>query len=644
MKKRIAVFTNGWSNEYVEYIIEGIRRKAKEDCVDIFVFATYAFFMDSTIHSKCQINLFHLPDPDFFDGAILLTNTFNLPDELERIMALWGRKNVPMISLEVKIPGIPFIGTDNYSGMSNLVEHLVSEHNIKKIVYIGGIEGNQENIIRKKAVEDVLDKHNLKLVSSVSGDFGFYTAAGIAKDWIESGKELPEAFVCANDITAIAFCNIFGDYGVSVPNDVIVTGFDGISESKKSFPMLTSVSRGWDTLGEHAYDKLYYHILHPDEEIDFIYDSVFELGESCRCSIGPEATEIRQKLLRKVYLDSVKSISLDLYFQGLHISMSSLSKKEDFYGTVKEIMEHDAYPAKDFVLCTEPSFFELDDIHYPDRIRGYSKTMDVLLEMKNGKAYPSYQFDTAELYPGYSHSEGESNTYLFIPLNHLDYIIGYVGIKNDLSMLYDQSLRSWNINMNTSFMQARQYIFSQQANEMLRNIYLTDFLTGMYNRAGCGEVLYRFVEKEKRIGNNVILLFADINKMKIINDVYGHLNGDLAIKATADGLRHYLGEDNWLFGRYGGDEFVVVGKYENCCDMEEFRQKLNASLDEFFVSLQVIFPLSVSVGYYIISSDDKGTIDDYIKKADESMYEQKMIAHKLFDEKQSALNMSSDIH
>lgn len=78
--------------------------------------------------------------------------------------------------------------------------------------------------------------------------------------------------------------------------------------------------------------------------------------------------------------------------------------------------------------------------------------------------------------------------------------------------------------------------------------------------------------------------------------------------------------------------------------MEEFRQKLNASLDKFFVSLQVIFPLSVSVGYYIISSDDKGTIDDYIKKADDSMYEQKMIAHKLFDEKQSALNLSSDIH
>lgn len=638
MKKRIAVFTNGWSNEYVEYIIEGIRRKAKIDSVDVFVFATYAFFMDPTIQSKCQINLFHLPDPNSFDGAILLTNTFNLPDELERIMALWGRKNVPMISLEVKVPGLPYIGTDNYSGMSDLVEHLVSEHNVKKIVYISGIEGNQENAIRKQAVEDVLAKHNLKLVSYVNGDFGFYTAAKIAKDWIESGKELPEAFVCANDIMAIALCNVFGDYGVSVPSDVIVTGFDGINDCKKTFPMLASVSRGWDTLGEHAYDKLFYHILNPDEEINTVYDSAFEPGESCRCSISTEAVEKRKKLLRKVYLDSVKSLSLDLYFQGLHISMSSLSKKEDFYDTVKDIMEHDSYPAKDFALCIEPSFFELDDIHYPDRIRGYSETMDVLFEMKNGKAYPSYQFNTSELYPGYSHSEGESNTYLFISLNYLDYIIGYVGIKNDLTMLYDQSLRSWNINMNTSFMQARQYIFSQQANEMLRKIYLTDFLTGMYNRAGCEELLYCFVEKEKRAGNNVILLFTDINKMKIINDVYGHLNGDLAIKATADALRNNLDEDKWLFGRYGGDEFIAVGKYENIGDMEKFRQKLNASIDEFFASLQVRFPLSVSIGYYIITSDDMGKIDDYIKKADESMYEQKIIAHKQFDEKYNGLN------
>lgn len=633
MKNRIAVFTNGWSNEYIENVVEGIRRKAKENGTDVFIFATYTFFTDSSIQSKCQLNLFHLPAPEDFDGAILLTNTFNLPDEAERIVTLWERKNVPMISLEVKLPGIPYLGTDNYTGMHDLAEHLITVHGAGKIVYVGGIEGNQENIIRKQALEDALHEHGLELVYSENGDFGFYTSVKIANDWIDNGREMPDAFVCANDVTAIGLCNAFSERGISIPNDVIVTGFDGMSDGKKTFPLLTTVSRGWDALGEHAYEKLYYHIDHPDEDIDTVFSSVFEAGESCGCSIDKAAVNTRLKMLRNVYLDSVKYLTLDMYFQNIRIGMSTLASKDDFFHNLSPILEMGTYPANDFVLCVEPDFFELDDMEYPERIRGYSHEMELLVEMREGKAYPPSRISRNTLYPRYEHKEGQSDTYLFIPLNHLDYIIGYVGIKNDLSMLYDQSLRRWSMNMNTCFMQARQYIFSRQANEKLRKIYLTDLLTGMYNRTGCEDVLYKFVESEKAQGSSVILLFADINRMKTINDVYGHLNGDFAIKASADAMMQALGNEDWLFGRYGGDEFVAVGRYDRAMDAEKFRSELNSSMNSFFESLNVNFPLSVSVGYYIINSGDSGTIEDYIRRADSSMYEQKQIAHRLADEK-----------
>ena len=75
MNKRIAIFTNGFSNEFVEHIVTGFHEKAKEDGVDVFVFVTYCSANDHELQNKCQLNIFHLPDPAGFDGAIMLTNT-----------------------------------------------------------------------------------------------------------------------------------------------------------------------------------------------------------------------------------------------------------------------------------------------------------------------------------------------------------------------------------------------------------------------------------------------------------------------------------------------------------------------------------------------------------------------------------------
>ena len=54
-------------------------------------------------------------------------------------------------------------------------------------------------------------------------------------------------------------------------------------------------------------------------------------------------------------------------------------------------------------------------------------------------------------------------------------------------------------------------------------------------------------------------MFIDINRMKLINDYYGHLQGDIAIKVVADVIKKCISE-NWLPIRFGGDEFLVVGQ------------------------------------------------------------------------------------
>ena len=245
MNRRIAVFTNGFSNEFIENVLTGLQNRAAEDGFDIFVYVTYCSPNDHELQNMCQLNIFHLPEPMDFDGVIMLTNTYNLPDEQERVCARFQRAGVPMLSLEVEVPDMSCIKTENYKGVHDLAVHLVEHHKAKKFMFVNGIADNVENAIRRQALIDVLKEHDLELFDELHCDFGFYTSYCRMLDYLDAGKELPDAIVCANDNMALGITSALSERGYSVPEDVLLTGFDMIKEGQNTFPIISTVARGW---------------------------------------------------------------------------------------------------------------------------------------------------------------------------------------------------------------------------------------------------------------------------------------------------------------------------------------------------------------------------------------------------------------
>ncbi|MCR5330698.1 MAG: GGDEF domain-containing protein, partial [Lachnospiraceae bacterium] len=597
----------------------------------VFVFTSYIYWGEPGPQSLCQLNVFHLPDAKTFDGAIMLTNTFNIPQEKERVCALFQSAGVPMITTEVPVENMAYVGTDNYGGMYDLARHLIDEHNVRKIVYISGIENNEECAVRRRAVEDALKEKGLELMDSFSGSFGYYQTARKVETWIGEGRPLPDAFVCANDLMAIGAASTLYKHRIDVPGQVIVTGFDNIKQARIFHPLLATVSRQWDKLGENAFRTLREQIIKPDPTYSRMYDSVFIPSESCGCKPTPEAVEFRLDSVRNRYDDSNKNEMLDIFFQETRIPMAKVENKEQFYEAATKTLGFHDFIGGDFCLCTEPMIFEVEDDNYPKRLRGYSSRMDLLYGRTGNISLPQKQFDSAEIYPGYRHEEGHSDLFIVAPLNHMDLVIGYVVVRNNPEAFYDLRLRKFVSDINTLFVTIRQYIFSQQNNRKLKEIYMTDFLTNMYNRTGCDKVLYSFIEDERMAGRDTFLMFADINYMKLINDDYGHLSGDLAIKATAEALRSAM-PDDWLFGRYGGDEFIAVGHCENEKQAESLKKDFTDALKRIVKTQKINFTLTASIGYTVIKPDDEADIADFISRADDSMYEEKQRAHKEIEE------------
>lgn len=161
-------------------------------------------------------------------------------------------------------------------------------------------------------------------------------------------------------------------------------------------------------------------------------------------------------------------------------------------------------------------------------------------------------------------------------------------------------------------------------------IIFTDCLTGLYNRVYL-EFLHKRACNKKDCWVSGIMI--DLNGFKQINDNYGHAEGDLALCIVADLLRKSFSEYG-VVTRYAGDEFVIV---LNTTD-DQLIQKIIESAKKNFVTENEKndkpYQLSASMGYAITNLSNE-TIDDFMNRIDEQMYQDKLKYYEHNDRRNS---------
>lgn len=156
----------------------------------------------------------------------------------------------------------------------------------------------------------------------------------------------------------------------------------------------------------------------------------------------------------------------------------------------------------------------------------------------------------------------------------------------------------------------------------LNRVWMFDNLTQIYNRAGFFHYAGKFLERCRKQELPIGMLFIDINKLKVINDNYGHEEGDFYIKSVADSLKR-LKKDGQLLMRYGGDEFVVLGENRDKEDFADFMEKMNPELEAYARQNGKMYKMSVSMGFQSVSISKDFKLDQLMEQADREMYKMK---------------------
>ncbi len=152
---------------------------------------------------------------------------------------------------------------------------------------------------------------------------------------------------------------------------------------------------------------------------------------------------------------------------------------------------------------------------------------------------------------------------------------------------------------------------------------ITDVLTGVLNRRG----FYLLAGQQIRmaIRNNlcIVILFADMDNLKQINDELGHLEGDRALVEMANVLKDSVRETD-IVARYGGDEFVVLLTDITTTNVEQIvLRNIEKHIEAFNSTYDRRYTLSISVGFSAHDTEDMFSIDELILHADNSMYKRK---------------------
>src|SRR5882762_7060848 len=163
---------------------------------------------------------------------------------------------------------------------------------------------------------------------------------------------------------------------------------------------------------------------------------------------------------------------------------------------------------------------------------------------------------------------------------------------------------------------AKQYMLQAE----LGNLALTDDLTGLYNRRGFMAMAERQMRLGRRTGRGMLLFMIDVDGLKSINDSFGHLEGDCALKRTSAVLEETF-RDSDVVARLGGDEFAVLaieaaGHSEPTIKTRLFERLKSISAE------QSRYEVSLSLGVARFDPRNVTSIGELMAKADRAMYEQ----------------------
>lgn len=627
MNKDIAVLMGAISMDNQKLILDGMIDAVKETKNNLFVFTNQASRRENKDSIQGAYQIMELPDFEYFDGIIVALDTISYDPAAAYVMDKLRASKKPGITLDRQMDGYGCLRTSSYDAQVKIIEHLICEHGCKDIVYIRGPVGYAEADKRFQGYIDVLKKYDIPYREEYVYEGMFSLEGGMqAVAQMEQAGIKPQAIACANDSMAVGVLEYFKMKGVRVPEDVLLVGFDNSETAKYSTPAISSIDKNAHEMGKRAiYELLDVIDGKEPKKIDIVSKPFYR--SSCGCS-HCEDLDIA-KLKYKYIQQDIYTAHMTAMVNSTLAELTGAQKPEEVVPILEKSIHRTNLKEFYLCLCERDKVFILPETNMDGNFdllhvnTDYTEKMELPFAYDQGKIRSYKPFEKGMVLPKEIRQREEGgNYYVVTPLFFQNCCYGYCVSGNDKLALNSSMYYSWLMNFGVAYENIRKWMLLQDAVIRLNNVWSLDMLTQMHNRAGFYYEAKTILEVLKLQDSKIFVLFSDVDGLKKINDTYGHEAGDSLIKEMAACFKENLSSD-MVAMRYGGDEFVVFGSYEEDTEIDYLIHAIQASMDRRNATGQNVFTLSASIGVSKYRAKDIHELSELIDIADTNMYKQK---------------------
>lgn len=261
-RRRVALLMDAIEDDYQAAVVRGAAGAAQQAGVGLWCLAGGVIANDANDPRGVRNFLFDLPRPGDFDGILALSGSLSSHLGIAAFSEWLKRfRGVPIVSVGVEIAGYQSVIAEGASGMTEVLTHLIQQHNHRRIAFVRGPTTSFEAEERFAAYRAVLARfaiaEDARLIlqgnwlreSGALAVRALFDERGMAVDAVS-------AIACANDYMAVGAMDALRERGIAIPTSVAVTGFDDGEVGKCAVPPLTTVQQPTEAMGRDGMRRL----------------------------------------------------------------------------------------------------------------------------------------------------------------------------------------------------------------------------------------------------------------------------------------------------------------------------------------------------------------------------------------------------
>ncbi|MCC8043274.1 MAG: GGDEF domain-containing protein [Oscillospiraceae bacterium] len=643
MRKCIAVFLAQPEKQYQLGILQGIYNAAFENGYNVAVFATsYPDGKEKNMNGELAI--FSVPNLNKLSGVICLSDTLkfdNISMQLEPLYRQSKSNGLPVVTVDYSYEGIPSYICDDTYVIGAMVDHLVKCHGCKDIAYMTGIKGHPHAEHRLMCFRKAMAEHGLTVNEDnlYYGDFWYFEGENFVEKLTCGGRKLPDAIMCANNPMTYSVYTALFDRGYHVPDDVRIAGYD---EEFNKLNFISETCRSTEKVGEAACRGLIdliegKAVSTVPQRVKCEYQSNFSV--TCGCSTTSDYDFTSKKQLwnsnemggffsefNGMNECMLSQCDFDGVFWEIDAATYYIGEFEDLYFCMNDMWDDPEATLDENEIAKE--YTPIMHLHYYHHNNNHRDNHDGY----KSKVGIGIDFPLSDMFPLLYDESLPPAAYTFRPLHFTDRCFGYVVISNGQGLFHpDIAFNSWMRNVANALESQQRLQNTMYLYKRMQENAITDLMTGLGNRNSFNIDMHDFLESAAKNNHEVVLILGDLNGLKFINDTYGHLEGDVSIKAAAlsvssNVINGSVKTENY---RIGGDEFVKIASgHFTDKDIEEYCDSVRKFLTNYNHNSGKPYPVYISMGVCRRKPNEINGIDELISAADKAMFENKLKVKK----------------